>query len=273
MIAITVLAFISMSTYKMIDSNMDTREEVSREDGELLQSSTAMNRMDSDFAQLYSPLFSSSMTTTKTNSSGLSAAYNRFSEGLANSAFAGFAKNGNLIPQFVSDDKSTISFFTQSNRRKFANSKESRFAWVKYKLRAMTPDPENPDDKSSGRYELIRQTITSDIYNNTLNWDEAKEQLLMKNIKELEFSFWDEKNKKFTTNLADLNELKSLPRALKVNIVWIDENQNEQKIDKTFRVMTPYFNTALDEQGAKSNKPTKTQTETQVQDESDEEEF
>jgi len=243
MVAITILAFISFSTYRMIDSNTDTKDRVTKEDSATVQTLTAIGRLDSDFTQMVNPLFSRSKlapSAAATNDVYADA------PSTANGSFDGKADNGELIPQFKSEDKSTIVFLTQANRRKMADSKESRFAWVKYSLSNMEADPENPDDKVSGLYSLVRQTISTDIYNTTLNWDEAKNQLVMDRIKSLEFSFWDERTKKFTTSLQELNENKNLIRSLKVVIVWMDADNNEQKIDKVFRVMYPYFNAKKD---------------------------
>lgn len=244
LIAITILTFISLSTFVMVDSNLSTREEVTKEDGLILQAVTATNRIDSDFSQFYTPLFYS--VKNAPTKSDPNAAYQEDNVLYTNDSFDGTTKDGGIIPQIINADKSTLIFFTQANRRKFANSKESRFTWVKYKLKAMTPDPENPDDKSSGRYELVRQTIATDIYNSEKNWDEPKEQLLLTHIKELEFSFWDPQAQKFTTNLQDLNEFKFAPRMLKVKITWIDADENEQKIEKISRVLNPYFDTTQD---------------------------
>lgn len=245
MISITILSFISYATFKMVNTNTDTKDRVIQEDRQTVQSLTAIGRIDSDITQLYNPLYSNSKLVP-TASSASSDIY-ADSTANANGSFDGKAKNGALIPQFKSEDKSTIIFLTLANRRKIADTKESRFAWVKYSIRSMEPDPENPDDKTAGLSELVRQTITTDIFNPTQDWSKPKFQVVMERIKSLEFSFWDERGKKYTTSLQELNENKNLIRALKVNIVWIDGDNNEQKIEKAFRVLYPYFNTKQDD--------------------------
>lgn len=45
----------------------------------------------------------------------------------------------------------------------------------------------------------------------------------------------------------DLNENKNAIRSLKMNLVWVDENNNEQKIEKIYRILHPYFNSKLDD--------------------------
>jgi prepilin-type N-terminal cleavage/methylation domain-containing protein len=244
MISILLLSFISFSTYKMVDSNTDTRDRVVKEDQQTVQSLTATGRLDSDISQLYSPLYSySKLAPTATNAADPYADTNASG---GSGWFDGKAKNGELIPQFKSEDKSSLIFLTTANRRKISDSKESRFAWVKYSLRAMEADPDKPDDKVSGLYGLVRQTIPTNVYSSSLDWDTPKFQLVMDRIKSLEFSFWDERAKKFTTSLSELNENKYIVRSLKVDIVWVDDEQHEQKISKTFRILNPYFNPKQD---------------------------
>lgn len=245
LIAITILSFISFSTYKMVDTNTETKDRVIKEDRQIVQSLTAVGRLDSDISQMVNPLysFSKQVPIASGDSSDLYADTNTS----ANGAFEGKTNNGGLIPQFKSEDKSTIVFFTQANRRKTADSKESRFAWIRYSLRAMQPDPDNPDDKTSGLYELIRQSISTDVYNSNLDWDKPKSQVVMERVKTLEFAFWDERGKKYSTSLQDLNENKNLIRSIKLSLVWVDDDSHEQKLEKTFRILHPYFNTKQDD--------------------------
>ncbi|MBC7427089.1 MAG: prepilin-type N-terminal cleavage/methylation domain-containing protein [Bacteriovorax sp.] len=245
LIAITILAFISFSTYKMVDTNTDTKDRVIKEDRRIVQTLTAIGRLDGDISQMVNPLYSYSklVPTASTNPSDVYADNNTN----ANGSFEGKTNNGALIPQFKSEDKSTILFFTQANRRKTADSKESRFAWIKYSLKSMEPDPDNPDEKTSGLYELVRQSISQDIYNPSLDWSKPKPQIVMEKIKNAEFAFWDERGKKYTTSLQDLNENKNLIRSIQLKMTWVDDNGNEQKLEKTFRVLAPYFNTKQDD--------------------------
>lgn len=242
MIAILILAFITFSTYQLVNTNTETKTKVVKEDREIIQTLAALGRIDSDFSQLYTPLFSNSKMPPSAAANDVYA-----DVPVANGSFDGKSKDGNLIPQVRSDDKSSLIFLTQANRRKFADSKESRFTWIKYSIRSMQPDPENPDEKISGLYEVIRQTIPNDIFNSSLDWEAQRPQVLIDRVKSFEFFFWDERTKKFATSLSELNENKNLLRTIKVEMVWVDENENEQKIVKTFRVLAPYFNTKKDE--------------------------
>jgi hypothetical protein len=77
----------------------------------------------------------------------------------------------------------------------------------------------------------------------------------MENVKNLEFSFWDERGKKFTSSILDLNENKNLIRSIKIKLTWIDNDNHEQKLDKSFRILTPYFNAVLDDKKSGANSP------------------
>jgi hypothetical protein len=130
-----------------------------------------------------------------------------------------------------------------------AETKESRFSWVKYSLRR-SEKPADVDEKNlntKGEYELIRQSISNNIYSGDLNWGDVKSQILLTQVKSIEFSFWDERTKKFVGSLQDLNENKNSPRSIKMDLVWVDENNNEQKIIKTYRILYPYYNVKIDD--------------------------
>lgn len=240
LIAIILLAFISLYTFKMIDNSTDTKDRVLAEDQRLLQSLTAVARIDSDFSQIYSPLFSYGRSAPTNNPNNV---YQ--DDNVNKGTFDGKTKNGALIPQFISEDKSSLMFFSAANRRKIANGKEGRFAWVKYSLRRSEKTDE--EKKVGGEYEIIRQTISTNLYASSLNWDESRPQVLMTSVKSLEFSFWDERTKKFVTSILDLNENRNAIRSLKVDIVWVDENNRDQKISKVYRNLYPYFNPKQDD--------------------------
>lgn len=245
LIAIMLLAFISLQTFRMVDDSTDTKENVLREDQDLLQSLTAVSRLDIDISQLYSPLYAYSKANP-TNDPNAIYQDNASSKG----SYDGKAKNGMIIPQFRSEDKSTLVFLTTSNRRKIADVKESRFTWVRYTLKASEKNEDetlNDNTPNAGQNDLVRQTISTDIFRSDLNWSDVKGQVLMSHVKSIEFNFWDERNKKFAASLMDLNENKNAIRSLKMNLVWVDENNNEQKIEKIYRILHPYFNSKLDD--------------------------
>lgn len=244
LIAIVLLAFVSLYTFKMISTSTDTKENVLKEDQTIIQTLTAVARLDSDFSQLYSPLFFSSKSSPNL---GNNSAYQ--DNVVPNGQYDGKNKNGLVVPQFLSPDKSTLIFYTSSNRRKVADTKESRYMWVKYSLRPEETDKNSNDNskKTQSTYQLVRQVIGTNIYSSDLNWNDVKPQVLMDSVKSLEFSFWDERAKKYQSSLQDLNENKNAVRALKMSLIWVDENDHEQIIEKTYRIIQPYYNSKLDD--------------------------
>lgn len=235
----------------MVDNNTDTKDRVLKEDQLLMQTLTAMNRLDNDFSQLYSPLFSfSKASPVNPQGNYENQEQDNYAQQESLPTFDGKTKNGLLIPQFISDDKSTIQFLTTANRRKVADSKESRYAWIRYSLQTTIDE----EDRKLGGYDLIRQILPVDIYSSDIlsilkdtNAAKSRAQVILTHVKSLEFSFWDEKTKKYVTSLQELNENKNLVRLIKVNLVWIDANTNEQKIEKNFRVLYPNFQVKQDD--------------------------
>lgn len=238
LIAILILSFISLGAYKMIDESTDTKDRVTTEDRNLMSTLTAMNRIEADFNEIYSPLYSFPKQTVQTNNDPYADTNTSF-----NSTFEGKTTNGMKIPNITSEEKGSITFLSRVNRRKIAETKESDFVWIKYSVKA-TQDEE---DRKIGGYDLIRQTISTDPFQQSLNWSDVKEQVVLSNLKSFEFQFYDEKNKKYVTSLSDLNENKNNLRNIKVLFTWVNGDKNEFKYEKVFRILMPYFNTKLDE--------------------------
>jgi len=238
LIAILILGFISLSAYKMIDENTTTKDKITTEDRDYMQTLTALNRIESDFNEFYSALFSQARVMPGTPGAPYQDTANTF-----NGTFEGATKNGLPIPLVSSEDKSNLVFLSTVNRRRIAGSKESNFVWIKYSLKAT----ENEDEKKQGGYDLIRQSIAVDPFRTTPNWSDIREQVILSNLKSFEFQYYDERNKRFVGSLSDLNENKNLLRSIKVIFTWINEDKNEFKFEKIFRVLTPYFNTKQDD--------------------------
>jgi prepilin-type N-terminal cleavage/methylation domain-containing protein len=238
LIAIVILAFISLYATRMIDESSTTKVKVTTEDRNFMQTLTAMNRIESDINEIYSPLFSSAKLNPQASNDPYQDTNQTF-----NGSFEGKTKNGMPIPQITSDDKSSITFLSLVNRRKIADSKESNFVWIKYSLKPT----EDEDERKFGGNDLIRQTISVNPFQSNLNWSDVRQQVILSNIKNFEFQYYDERNKRFTTSLSDLNENKNILRSIKAVFTWVNHDNNELKFEKVFRVLTPYFNTKIDE--------------------------
>lgn len=252
LISIVLMAFVALTTYQITDSSITTKENVTQEDREIMQVLTMLNRMESDFQESYSPLFfdpkASAAAAPEDSTGGNYSNDTNYFEG--NKNFYAKTKSGFLIPFYLAEEKGNLQFLSTSHRRRIAGKKESRFVWIKYTLRPSTEDEQDDGqsaDAKRAENELTRQVYPTDIYAKEIDWDKVPSQVVIKNIKELEFQFWDERTKKFTANINDLNENRYNIRSVKVLFTWIDPDKNEQKFEKNFRTLWPYFNPKQDE--------------------------
>jgi len=262
LIAITLLAFITLGVVNITDNAVVTMERTSDINKNNLQIETALSRLEWDFSQIYSPLyFSKPFTFTQntsnnrennnlTSNSNISQEYsnhlellrNRFEQ---NQHFSGISADGLPIPRFYSPEKDVFEFFTSSNRRKFENSKQSHFAWVKYALVNQETDEriekkENnipPSLKSFIRYFYADDPYFEERLDS--QDDKINGAILLKNVEELEFQFWNPGTKKWENSLRNIDQGEGLLRGLKLLITWYDDSGNKRKIEKIFRSLWP----------------------------------
>lgn len=261
LIAIVLMSFVAFTTLQITDSSINTKENVTKEDREIVQVVTLMNRLDADFSESYSPLFfdAKESPNVANSAANLDEPSNDLSYFESNKNFYARTKSGFLIPHFTAEEKGSVIFLATAHRRRMEGKKESRFVWIKYSTRTSTPDEDDAEEKRA-ELELIRQVYMSDVYAKEVDWSKIPPQIILNNIKELEFQFWDERTKKFTANVNDLNENRYNVRSMKVAFTWVDPTKNEQYFEKSFRTLYPYFNPKQDEMlnnqgGSNSNNP------------------
>jgi hypothetical protein len=254
LLSTTILAFMMMGINSIISSSAITKDEVIKEDRDYLQVITALNRFEIDFTQIYSPLYH---TVKQAGIDELSKDGQDFSEDTAtqnrlnykaSKRFPAISRSGEPIPLIENPDKETISFFTTSNRRKIQNSKESRFAWVRYTIGGGATD----DNKGKGGSSLIRNYKATDPFEPDLDFDEMTEQVLLRGVKSIEFSFYDKNRKKWVERLSETGVDSETPKAIQIKIVWANEEGNELEFIRSFRPLWPNFNTIIDEQERKA---------------------
>jgi prepilin-type N-terminal cleavage/methylation domain-containing protein len=170
LIAITLLAFITMGVVSVTQNAFDTKDRTTELNKSNLQIETAMSRFEWDFTQIYSPLYFSKIMPLNgadpyaaqpvdANGDGIDDNSNRkladiqadaqanaqnpaMQEYLQrlqtrfenNENFSGINMDGMPVPRFYSPEKSIFQFFTSSNRRKLENTKQSHYGWVRYQL-------------------------------------------------------------------------------------------------------------------------------------------
>lgn len=255
LIAITILSILMATMYTIVNDSTESKDRIIAEDRDALQLVTALERMESDFAQLYSPLYYSARYEKKNSNrnqqfgnmdgDGNQVEIDPLASYIPSEKFPSISTSGNIIPKIENESKTELSFLTASNRRIVENSKQSNYAWVKYSIRSMTE--ESSEKKEGADYELTRAIQTENIYNKEFNWDSVKEYPLLKDIKTFQFEFWNAKTEKFVDRLELMSTDQNTPRLIKVKMTWINNDNNEVNIERTFRPLFPFFDTIKDE--------------------------
>lgn len=253
-IAITILAFMMTSVYVVISQQTETKDTVTKEDREYLQVFAAIERIRIDFTQIYSPLYHSHIYTNKKKSNNYN---NQFTEDEAkpkftpSERFASISVNFERAPVIQNEQKDHLRFLSLSNRRKFQDSKESEFNWVEYKTRKMEKDdlPTNQNQqRPEGALELIRIVDNIDPFRKDFSqMDQIREQVLLRNIKDFRFTFWDPKKEKFVESMKYLPSKNTL-KAIMIEIEWYDLDGTVQSFKESIRPLYPSFDTQKDEE-------------------------
>jgi prepilin-type N-terminal cleavage/methylation domain-containing protein len=255
LIAITVLSLLMAMMYGIVQDSTDTKDKITSEDREALQLVTALERIELDISQLYSPLYFSAPYSKFNNEDREiddeeeddSKTIDPLSAFEASERFPAITTSGDIVPALLNESKTELVFMTTSNRRILEDSKQSRFSWVRYSIRTMSRETE----RKGAQYELVRAVETENIYNKEFIWDKVKEHVLLREIKSFQFQFWNKETKKFVDSLDNLAKDKLTPRIIKVQIVWISKDDSEIEIERTFRPLFPFFDTEKDEKAKK----------------------
>lgn len=255
LIAITVLSMLMATMYTIVSNSTDSKDKIIAEDKDALQLITALDRMEQDFSQIYSPLYHSAKYVKKesdqneffneTDQNGEQKIVSPLDSFEPSERFKSISTTADIVPTIENESKSELIFMTTSNRRILQDSKQSRFGWVKYALRSSSR--EEDERKEGADYELVRSIETENIYNKEFDWKNIKEYPLLRDIKSFQFLFWNAKTEKFVDKLELLSTDQETPRLIRVKLVWINSDNNEVEIVRTFRPLAPYFDTEKDE--------------------------
>lgn len=278
LIAIAILAFISLGVVSITENAANTMERTTEINENNLQIETAMSRFEWDFSQIYSPLYFSTVMNLNPaqnignpgvdtggaggdegsdeggqggNQGGIPANpyLQQYYEQLVqrferNEHFMAVSKEGYPIPRFYAPEKNVLEFFTTSNRRKLENQKQSHFAWVRYSLanqEATTEEDENPNIPKNLK-SLVRYFTADDPYSDkriNVDSDQVKGAVLLRNVENLEFQYWDFQRRKWETSLRTIQNGESLIRGVKVLVTWYDSFGNKRSTSRIFRTHWP----------------------------------
>lgn len=241
LIAITLLSFVMLSVVSITDSSITTTNRVISEDAQLLQVETAMNRVDWDISQAYSPLYFSHEMKPENLTAEEGEAYNKLvAKYQSNDRFAFPSYDALPVPLFKFEDKNTITFLTTSNRRKLKNIKQSHFAWVQYTIE--NDDNISSTTEGSAKGILIRKFAPNDIFNtDSVDWSKIKSQVLLRNVESVEYQFWNPDSKKWVDSLDTIKNGNHLFRGVKMTLVWFNPDGIETTFIRVFRPLFPKF--------------------------------
>lgn len=242
LIAIAILSFMALGIFRIVSQSSDTADRVTKEDDEFVQIVGALKRIDRDFSSIYSPLYFSPPMGSIENQGNSDYRDNAPDKLPINKKYQdhglydGTTEDGHPIPAIFYDKNKELIIFTSSHRRKYENDKESNFSWVRYFLST------NPDN--SEVQNLFRQEISSNIYANELDWGKASAFAILENILKLDIFFWDPKKLEWSDRISE--DSKYLGQAMKIELIWQDENKNENLVSKTYRILWPEFDPIAD---------------------------
>jgi prepilin-type N-terminal cleavage/methylation domain-containing protein len=271
LIAITILAFITLAVVDITENAAQTMERTTEINKNNLQIETAMSRFEWDFTQIYSPLyFSTAMNLNQASGTDysnlgntdptraavpavpatpvnpqLQAYYeNMLQRYQLNEHFSGVSKDGIPIPRFYSPEKNVFEFFTTSNRRKMQNSKQSHFGWVRYSLMDKKEEigaEENPLIPKSLK-NFVRYFTADDPYDDKrINVEDGKVKagILLENVESLEFQFWNPNRKAWETNIKTVPAGENALRGVQISLVWYDTQGIKRTTVRVFRTLWP----------------------------------
>lgn len=249
LIAITILAFLMVGIYTIVSNSIETKDRVLKEDKSFVQVMRALDRLQSDLAQAWSPLYAHAKYNATIAREQAQQEQREFKPSTfkASERFPFESVTGRAAPAVISEEKSELIFFTTANRRKLQDSKQSRYAWVKHSLRKKDKVVSSGDSIIEGDFEWIRTIQNTDLWEDQFNFDESPPQVLLRSVKTLEFFFWDQRSEKFIDRLNDSSE-KDILKIVKAKVTWIDSDGQEQVFERIIRPLWPKFDTKKDEE-------------------------
>ena len=242
LIAVTILAFMSLAVIETTNNSADSKDSIIAEDRELLQVETALDRLNWDFSQIYTPLYHTQKFKIDKRAENETREKQRillenpiYGRG---GRFSGPDFFGRPIPIISQDGKEAIEFYTKGHRRRFQDSKESEFAWVRYEFRSYKGE----DESKQGLLELVRYYRPTNIHSSDGDLQELPATILSNRIVEYTWFFWDEKNGKWEESLSRTSNPPNFLRGLKLEIKWQrGSDKREEFISRVYRTIWPRF--------------------------------
>lgn len=251
LVSITILSLMAFGIISFSRYSADTSDRTIRDDKDAMQIETAMARLEWDVSQLYSPFYFDIALRPEQMTPEEGEIYNELIDTYqSNQRFSQISYNGIPVPIYENPEKSELIIFTLSNRRKVINSKQSRFAWIRYSLAsgeeqedvAVGENGAGIDNDIGPKNILIRQLYNTNVFApEDVPWNRVKTQVLMRGVDTINFEFWNPQTAKWTENLDTVEQGIHLIHALKVKVNYVDVDGVELFTERIFRPLFPEF--------------------------------
>ncbi|MCB9061864.1 MAG: hypothetical protein H6622_10105 [Halobacteriovoraceae bacterium] len=258
LIALLIMSGLLISVYIVVDASTKNADTFIIEDEDFLSIEAAMERIRLDFSQIYTPLYYSVPVIKKRKSDEDEDDSDNVKDYVPTDTFPQLTTTGGLVPEIYSENPQEISFFMSGNKRKVADQKQSHFAWVKYSLREYKPEG-NIDDllprykpREDAPFELVRQYVADNPYREELQWEEVKQNVMLRHIRDFKITFWDEKRRKFVDNLKQITRKNKMLRAIRLEMSTVSLDNFETKTERIFMTNWPLFDAQKDQKERES---------------------
>lgn len=255
LIAISLLSVLSLGIVNFSEFVITSSDSTIEEDKDYLQIETALARLEWDFSQIYTPLAFDILMNPAQMTPDEGEIYNQLIDIYQrNQRFSQISYDGLPVPIFENPEKDEFIFLTTSNRRKVANTKQSRFAWVRYSLVpddfsndeiAVGETSAGEDDSSTldgGGSALVRQIYNTDVFAPTdIPWNDVKTQVLLRRVESFKFEFWNPQTQKFVENLDTIKNGIHRIYGIKVSVNFFDILGLERYTERIYRPLFPDF--------------------------------
>ncbi len=251
LIAITLLGFIMIGVVTITDNSRNAKERTGQVDQDNLAAEAALARLDSDFSQIWSPLYFTQKFTGSMDPNTNPAIVETVYLYERHPRLRMPSKEGLPIPILRSREKSEFIFPTSSNRRRLENQKQSQFMWVRYYL-GDPPEVSDEDEADRGggttgvsgagsgsKKAFLRQVFPDDPWSKEeLDFEDTRAAVLLENVESLEFKFWDPRTRKWESSLKAMQDGEFIQRGLQVSLTWYDSQGHKRE---TVRIMRPLW--------------------------------
>ncbi len=249
LIAISLLAMISLGITSLMTGSLVTTDEIKAEDQDRLSIETFFNRFEYDFQHQYSPLFFSNIhpkflgfqnieesELPAEEMAKLQAIRTRYQ---SSERFSFPSTNMLPIAVLRSNQPDEFTFIAESNN-KFSGSEPgerySRFHWVRYSV--------GPSEREgvTGN-SIFRESWPANLY-----YEQRPEggpptvrYAVLDHVISFSVTFWNPENREFIRNLNEIPGGEHFLRAIKIDLAYQNIYEQEEIYSRIYRPLFPFF--------------------------------